>query len=133
MTGFYHYALQQAVYATLSNHTELMAHITGVFDAVPQNAVMPYVVIHQLKATTGLSINSDTQNWRVSLRIYSQGGGQKETAIIMQSVYAALHRAAIATADCTILSMEWLQSDVERRDDGVTYEGKMEFSAFCRA
>jgi len=133
MANFSHYPLQSAIHAALTGNSPLMALISGVYDRPPQGTAYPYVT---LGAMTGVDWSTKTtkgMEYSITLHVWSQQGGRKEVAVIMESLYAVLHQASLSVTGQTLVMMRFISSEINEQSDGYTYEGIMKFAAFLES
>src|SRR5690349_18014040 len=92
------FALQQAIFAQLSNDPATTAALGGtrIYDDVPPRAEFPFV-------TFGISSERDWSTGTdqgfehaVSLHVWSRGHGRKEAEAIVSAVREALHDHSLA-------------------------------------
>ena len=118
------WAIQQALYATLTGDAPLMALVGGVYDHVPQGADFAYLIIgdditndFDDDLNTGLDAELTIHAWGRAHR------GRKEVKVIQARVYTLLHRNLFAVAGANTI-----ESFVEFQDsfldaDGITHHG----------
>lgn len=82
--------LQQAIFKRLDSDTAIKAKITGVYDYVPQDAELPYVVIGNPIANPFETKTSYGENIPWTLHCYSDYPGKKETIDILNLMVRAL-------------------------------------------
>lgn len=82
------FPLQKEIYRLLTNDTELMNKITGVFDYVPERELLPYVVIGEGQSSPGPW--SGAWDVQAVIRIWSNYEGFKEVSDILADVYRIL-------------------------------------------
>jgi len=124
MTGA-SWALQQAMFAKLTNDSALLALLGGlhVWDDVPVRAAFPYVTF-AAGAERDWSTGADTgSEHTVTLHVWSRSGGRKETLAIIEALRACLHEAALELSGHQLINLRHESSDVRRDGDGETYQG----------
>jgi hypothetical protein len=98
-------AIQQALYTKLTGDGVLMGMVSGVYDAVPQRTVVPYVVIGdgETQILDGPA-HSDT---RVTLDIdvWTATDGRKTALTIMDRMYGLLHQSTMTVTGFTLIAM----------------------------
>jgi hypothetical protein len=125
--------MQTAIFAILDADVTLSALVTGVFDDVPESYTdFPYVTLGEDVLT-----EFDTDGllgFRVSVTIHcwSQYKGQRETKLVQDAIYRALHHVSMTvTGYVTILSRQVDQTS-ERDPDGMTRHGVQTFELLVR-
>ena len=125
------YALQQAVYNKLRANTALMdalaARKGGLFDNVPDKTKYPRVVIGE-----GTLIDWDTESdfgaeQTLTIHVWSDQPGMKETKMIMGLVYQALHEVAITPVGFNSVFIRREFSTTMLDADGATRHGVLRF------
>ena len=91
-------ALQQAIFLRLSGDADLMAAVSGVFDHVPETAVLPYVRLGAVSASDWSSKSFSGQRHRISVQIFSEAPGEAEAKALAGTVHALLDRASLTLA-----------------------------------
>jgi hypothetical protein len=119
------WALQKSVHGVLTADAAVLALLGGphVYDDVPRGASLPYL-------TFGLSTERDWSTGGeegmehvLTLHVWSEAGGRKETHEIIGAVRAALHDAALALAGHRLVNLRHELTDARREPDGETYHG----------
>jgi Protein of unknown function (DUF3168) len=121
-------SLQTAIYNRLSNDTHLAAKITGVYDAVDENTVFPYVTLG----------NGDTvNNWSTStwygedlthtLHVWSRYKGKKEAVEIMNLIINALSQPLSLYGGFLVEFSQLEFMEVLSDPDEITRHGVMRF------
>jgi hypothetical protein len=119
------WALQKSVHNVLTADAALLALLGGprVYDDVPRGASLPYL-------TFGLSTERDWSTGGeegmehvLTLHVWSEAGGRKETHEIIGAVRAALRDAALALAGHRLVNLRHELTDARREADGETYHG----------
>lgn len=119
--------IQVAIFDILSNDADITARVEGVFDHVPQGTAYPYIVIGD---DTGLQWDTDDSlgtEATLTLHVWSEGAGRKETKEIMQLIYDALHRVDIQVDGLHTVLCQWEFSETLLDADGVRRHGVMRF------
>lgn len=138
MPGYSMWELQKAVALILAAAGPLTALLAAppdgfaasIFDAVPEKAVYPYVVIGDdtgrdwsTKDASGLEID-------VTIHAWSRYRGRKEAKQILEQVHEALHEAALAlTGHVSVLMRFDDFTTVFLDGDGLTRHGVSRFKA----
>jgi hypothetical protein len=120
------WALQKAVYAALTADPALVALCGGrVFDAVPKNAAIPYVVIGEAEERDGGSVIRHA----LALHLWSRAGGAREIKQIANAVRACLDNAHLTLDGHALIALAFVSADYVRQSDGETWRGSIRFRA----
>src|ERR1700744_5899967 len=102
MTGA-SFSLQAAIFAALSPDSTLQSLIGArLFDDVPQAPAFPYAVIGDDAETNWDTATEAGSEHIVSIDVWSQGGGHKESKTIADAVRAVLDGAALSPSGQTL-------------------------------
>ena len=110
--------LQQAVHARLTGQIT-----TPVYDHVPADATMSYVVIGEDTVSSEDDKTGALHRVTLTLHVWSRHRGRKEVKQILGEVYTALHQAPLVVSGFDLL---WIRFDFEDSfidADGITYHG----------
>jgi hypothetical protein len=121
------WALQQAIYMQLAAHVPLIAEISGIYDAPPQDARLPYVVIGEDVVSDASAKAMVATDHRLVLHLWARGPGKAQVKQLMQYVHDALTAHAPAPAGFHLVWLQFLQSTVLTDADGLTQHGILEF------
>ncbi len=133
MSGFSHLALQQSLYQTLTGDATLTALASGVFDRPPQSGAFPYVTLGDAAIKDRSTKTTTGSEQIVMLHVWSRDGGRKEAATIMDRIYVLLHQANLTVTGQTLVMIRFTASSLTQENDGVTYNGAMQFRALLDA
>jgi len=119
------WALQQAIYASLTSDSALLALLGGarVYDEVPRPAVFPYVTFaggSERDWSTGEAAGAEHA---IVLHVWSRGAGRKEALAVMEALRTSLHEAALMLAGHRLVNLRYQSSEMRRDGDGVTFHG----------
>lgn len=118
------WALQQAVFAALLADEAVAGLVANrIFDAVPRGSAFPYIVIGDGGEIAG---GEETEH-TLAIRIWSRGGGHRETKEIATAVHAAL--AALTLDDPALIDFRFASADYVRAGDGETWRATLRFKA----
>lgn len=123
MVNLNYYALQQEVYSKLSASTALMALINGVFDGVSQAIDFPYITIGDISARDVSNAEISGVDYRLNIHIWSREAGHKQTADIIDVLYALLHNGSLSVSGKTLVAMRIFSSEIKLENDGLTRHG----------
>jgi hypothetical protein len=116
--------VQTAIFAILDADVTLSALVTGVFDDVPESYTdFPYVTLGEDVLT---EFDTDgVLGFRVSVTIHcwSQYKGQRETKLVQDAIYQALHHAALSLPSWSNVLTRQVDQTSERDPDGMTRHG----------
>jgi hypothetical protein len=126
MTALALQAVQPAIYSKLSADGVLMGMVSGIYDAVPQNAALPYGVIGDGTTQELPQVVHLLTECNFEIRVWSKSGGRKTVLNILNRIYGLLHRGTLSPAGFTVLSMRCANAEtiVDAARDRV--EGRMQ-------
>lgn len=125
-------AVQQSLYNKLTADALLMDLVEGVYDAVPQNAPLPYVVIGDGSAETVPQLGAQLANCRMTLNVWTEGGGRKTALSILNRMHALLHQGMLNFTSFTLLSMRSERAETQVDADNDQVYGMMELAVTVR-
>ncbi|MFN3625124.1 MAG: DUF3168 domain-containing protein [Hyphomicrobium sp.] len=125
------WALQQAIYASLTSDSALVALLGGerVYDDVPERKMFPYVTFAPTSERDWSTGSDAGTEHGVVLHVWSRGAGRKEALAIMEAVRVRLHDAALTPEDHRLVNLRHESAEVRRDADGETYHGIVRFRA----
>lgn len=94
------------MFAKLTGHAPLMALITGVFDEVPEGAVMPYVSFGSITETVDDAHDRQGLDTFVVIHVWSDYPGNAQAADIFAAVDAALDRVPLTVPGFTDVAIK---------------------------
>ena len=124
------FALQSSIYSTLSNDNNLTSTLgASVFDDVPENTSYPYIVLGEDTANEydTKDVNGSTSS--LTIHVWSEYKGSKETKQIMDRVHDLLHDSNISVSGFNLINLRFEFSDIMRDPDGITRHGVIRFRA----
>ena len=95
----------------------------AVWDAVPQNAPYPYVVVDNYNRENMDGLTARRDDRQVYLSVWSEVAGQAEVNSILEEI-GQLHNADLPLTTGTVASLRVMRSDTNRDADGVTFMGR---------
>jgi hypothetical protein len=126
------WALQTAIFAALSadaNIKSVLGDPPRIYDEVPRNAAMPYLVLGDDKESDwSTSTDSGTEHALV-LQVWSRGRGRKDSKTVAAIVGASLDDAALTLTGHKLIGIKHQSSEFLRQTDGRTYRAVMKFRA----
>jgi hypothetical protein len=126
------WALQQAIYATLSSDDGVKALLGDpprVFDAPPRDAAFPYCVIGDDAASDWSTVTEQGSEHIVSAHVWSRASGHREAKLIADAVQDALDGAELSVTGQSLIDLRWLDTNVSRDADGETVRAALRFRA----
>lgn len=116
------WATQQAIYAALTADSP---PAFTVYDAVPQDAAYPYVVISSQQQTPDDPLASRRDERTVYLSVWSTYKGQKEVLEMMADIDRLLHQRRFAMSSGRMVRAYVTRKLTQREPDNATYMGQV--------
>lgn len=115
----------KAIFKRLSEDTALLQKVTGVFDAVPEGTLYPYVTIGEPVVTPFETKTTYGENIPWALHVYSTYKGKKESYEILNLMVQALTKAPWAVEGFKVLkvNIEPNMTVLNPAQDGFPYQG----------
>lgn len=126
MPSLNYYIIQKAIYDKLTASSSLMMSISGIFNHVPQHTIFPYITIGKLSAADISNLDKSGVEYQITINIWSREAGTKQTADIMEIIYALLHEGSLLMDGKSIVGMYIERTSIEIENDGLTYKGSIE-------
>jgi hypothetical protein len=125
------WALQQAIYASLTSDSALLALLGGarVYDDVPDRKAFPYVTFAPAGERDWSTASDTGAEHSVVLHVWSRAAGRQEALAIIQALRVCLHDAALELSGYRLVNLRHETSDVRRDADGETFQGIVRFRA----
>lgn len=124
------FALQEKVYATLNNDSNLTTTLgAAVYDEVPENSAFPYITMGGGQAVDFSTKDLDGSEVSITLDVWSRYKGSKEVKNLMDRVHTLLHDSSLSVTGHNLINMRFEFGDVLRDPDGITRHGVMRFRA----
>ena len=124
------FALQTALYSRLNGDSALGDLVTGVFDAVPEDTVLPSVVIGEGTTVDNATKTLDIRDYIFTVDVWSAYQGMKQIKDIMSRVYLLLHEYSLSVSGANLIDLRCEFTTQVIDGDGVTRHGIMRFRAF---
>jgi hypothetical protein len=105
------------VFAKLKGSTALSALVTGVYDEVPEGAVLPYVSIGSITETADDAHDHQGLDTLIVVHVWSDYPGNAEAADIFAAVDAALDRVPLIVAGFKDVSIKHDQHQFVKDSD----------------
>lgn len=125
------WAMQQAVFASLTADPGLQILLgdpARIYDAVPAEAVFPYVTIGEIRVRPYPGL-PDAAEHDLRLHAWSRYGGRKEVKEIMTAVYGVLQDGALPVSGRRLVSLRYVFADIFQRSDFETFHAVMRYRA----
>lgn len=119
-------AVQQALFTKLTGDSLLMDLITGVYDAVPQQAALPYVVIGDGSAEEKPQVQAQLSECSMALHVWTGGGGRKTALSILNRLQALLHHGSLNFTGFTLFAMRCTRAETQVDADNDRVYGVLE-------
>ena len=129
------WALQKAVYGTLTTDAGLLAALGGphIYDHVPRKTAKPYVTFAQ-SVVRDWSTGSESGNEHMlTLHVWATATGAKKTAAVIDALRATLHDQSLQLDGHHLVNLRHESSEIRRVDDGETINGIARFRAVTEA
>lgn len=134
MSGSPAWPLQQAVYSRLSGDATLTTTLSAdVYDNVPSTAVFPYVAIGNVTEGPRDTMGRTGRDLEVTIHIWSQYAGMKQTKEIQNRVDELLDRWAPTVTGWNATQMQQEFFEVFMDADGVTRHGVSRYGIHIHA
>ena len=124
--------LQTAAFAALDANATLKA-IAPVYDGAPQNAALPYVDMGDADVDDWGSKTFNGGEHFLTLHVWSDARGKKQTWDIIEQIRATLHEAALTVTGHTLVLLRHTSSRVFKDIDETVHHGIVEFRALTQA
>jgi len=126
-------AVQQALYTKLTGDGVLMDMVEGVYDAVPQQAIIPYIVIGDGQAEEVPQVQTRLSECTMALHVWTAGGGRKAALTILNRLHGLLHHGALTFTGFTLLAMRCMRAETQVDADHDRIYGMVELGLTVRA
>ena len=117
--------VQRGLYNKLQGDGVLMGMVSGVYDAVPQSAALPFAVIGDGAYAT---IEADVLNLselQLQIDIWSAAAGRKTALAIMNRIYALLHLGTLTLSGFQLVLLRCEQADTQLAEQATRIHGTM--------
>jgi hypothetical protein len=124
------FALQTAIYAKLTGDSTLTDTLgVSIYDDIPENASFPYIQMGQDSISEYDVKDADGSQTTMTLHIWSQYKGAKETKNILDKLHDLLHDSDLTVSGYNFVNCRFEFADILRDPDGVTRHGVIRFRA----
>lgn len=117
--------VQRGLYNKLHGDGVLMGMVGGVYDAVPQTAALPFVVIGNGAYTTLEADAINLSELALQVDIWSEAGGRKVALTIMNRVYALLHLGTLTLSGFQLVTLRCEQAETQLTEQATRTHGSM--------
>ena len=128
-------ALQQSIYAALVADAAIttLLGVNRIYDDVPQGSTLPYLTIGQTTerdwSTGGDTATDDGAEHLLTLHVWSDARGKKQTHAILAALRSALHDEQLTLSGHRLINLRHEFSEARRAPDGETIHGLARFRA----
>lgn len=113
-------SIQKTVFARLRADQDLMMKITGVFDEVPRDQLMPYVTVGDATSSPFRTMSRFGEEVTITLHIWSQYNGFKESLEILEDLNRLLADQELEVTGYDTVACFYEFSETIRDPDGIT-------------
>jgi hypothetical protein len=117
--------LQTSLYNRLSNDSNLLLKVKGVFDAVPKNQSYPYIALGEDTASDWSTKTNSGEEITHTLHVWSRYDGKKEAKEIMNLILESLSQPLSIEGGFFIEFSKVELMEVFDDPDGLTRHGVM--------
>ena len=132
MTSFALQPVQQALYSKLTSDGVLMGMVSGVYDAPPQHAAVPYIVIGDGEAVGKPQVMGDVTECRLELHVWTTASGRKASLAILNRLHGLLHQGTMSVSGFTLLTMRTSRADTQVEPENDRILGRLEIVLLVR-
>jgi hypothetical protein len=124
------WVLQQAVFAALAADAGVIAHLGSpprLFDEVPRDAAMPYVVIGEAAESEWNTATDKGASLTFTVTAWSRSAGFREVKEIAGAVRAVLDGGALTLSGAALIDLRFEATRYLRESDGITRRAELSF------
>ncbi len=125
MSGLAMMEMQHALYTKLHGDGVLMGMVSGVYDVVPQQVVLPYVVIGDGAQQVVPTDSAALTECRLTLHVWTDTGGRKSALTIMNRLYALLHLGTMTLSGYQLVLLRCEQAETLLTEQGTRVQGSL--------
>lgn len=126
MSGLALMELQKGLFSKLNGDGVLMGMVAGIYDAVPQMAALPYIIIGDGRSSAVAADGVSVTECRLDLQIYTDVGGRKTALNIMNRIHALLHLGALTLTGYQLVLLRVEQAATELAEQARRVHGTMQ-------
>lgn len=125
------FALQKAIHSTLVADTAVTSSLGGsrVYDEVPRGAPLPYITFGLTTERDWSSGSDQGSEHLVTLHVWSQAAGRKQTAEVIEALRSALHDTPLTLTGHRLVNLRHEFSESRREADGEGFRGLVRLRA----
>jgi hypothetical protein len=116
------YEIQQKVFSLIDKDEKIKSATNGIYDYVPEKTKTPYITFGPIISDSDDTKTSDGEIATVTLDIWSESKGRKETVTIINVIETILEQNEIELDTATLLSQKVTHREVEEENYGL-YHG----------
>lgn len=117
--------VQRALYTKLSGDGVLMGLVSGVYDSVPQNTALPYVVIGNGNQNIRPAESAVIAECALRLEVWTEAGGRKMALTILSRLHALLHLGTLTVTGYQLVMLRVEQASTTLEEEGTLLNGRM--------
>lgn len=123
--------LQKAIFASLAANANLATVLGGarIYDRVPRPVAYPYVTFGPVTARDWSTATEEGSEILVTLEVWSQTAGVRETHLVIDALRDALRTATLTLPGHRLINLRFEAADIIRADDGETIRGTLRLRA----
>lgn len=129
MSGLALMEVQKGLYSKLQGDGVLMGMVTGIYDAVPQTALLPYIIIGDGRSAALAADNVSITECKLELQIWTDVGGRKTALAIMNRIQALLHLGTLTLSGYQLVLLRVEQAATELAEQARRVHGSMQVIA----
>jgi hypothetical protein len=117
--------VQRALFTKLSGDGVLMGMVSGVYDCVPQQTPVPYVIIgdgtQNVRPADGIVVSE----CQLELHVWTEAGGRKALLTLLNRLHALLHMGTLTLSGFQLVTLHMEQASTRIAEQGTLLEGRM--------
>lgn len=118
--------VRRGIIVALRADALLQSQLSGIYDLVPQQAALPYLVVDTAQSEHVPAQGVGISGCRLMLHAVSDARGRKTVLAILSRVQALLHLQSLTLTGATLLSMQVEQVEATLSGDGTLCEGALQ-------
>ena len=117
--------VQRALYTKLIGDGVLMGMVTGIYDLVPQETAVPYIVIGDGNQNLYGSDAVNVTECKLDLHIWTDVRGRKTALAIMNRLYALIHLGTLTLTGFQLVTLRAEQASTALVEQGTYLSGTL--------